>query len=176
MARSEQTHFGDRECRFGDKQGLVDDVFHSVARRYDLMNDLMSGGLHRPGRTRWSPPSTRRKPKSRSRCSIWPAAPATSLPRGGGRRTRHSASPSATSMPRCSVSAANFRSQRGYDGAVTFEQGNAEELSYPIAVGSHQPFGSATARIDARPLRPRHGDRTCCARDRTALRHCPARR
>jgi demethylmenaquinone methyltransferase/2-methoxy-6-polyprenyl-1,4-benzoquinol methylase len=30
-----------------DKQGLVDDVFHSVARRYDLMNDLMSLGMHR---------------------------------------------------------------------------------------------------------------------------------
>ena len=25
----------------------MDEVFHSVARRYDLMNDLMSGGLHR---------------------------------------------------------------------------------------------------------------------------------
>ena len=30
-----------------DKQELVDDVFHKVARRYDLMNDLMSGGMHR---------------------------------------------------------------------------------------------------------------------------------
>jgi demethylmenaquinone methyltransferase/2-methoxy-6-polyprenyl-1,4-benzoquinol methylase len=29
------------------KQGLVNEVFAKVARRYDLMNDLMSGGLHR---------------------------------------------------------------------------------------------------------------------------------
>ncbi len=41
------TDFGYRRVPLEDKQGLVDDVFLSVARRYDLMNDLMSGGLHR---------------------------------------------------------------------------------------------------------------------------------
>jgi demethylmenaquinone methyltransferase/2-methoxy-6-polyprenyl-1,4-benzoquinol methylase len=46
-AARQQTPFGFRQVALGDKQELVDDVFHGVARRYDLMNDLMSGGLHR---------------------------------------------------------------------------------------------------------------------------------
>jgi demethylmenaquinone methyltransferase/2-methoxy-6-polyprenyl-1,4-benzoquinol methylase len=41
------THFGFAEVDLDEKQGLVDDVFHKVARRYDIMNDLMSGGMHR---------------------------------------------------------------------------------------------------------------------------------
>jgi demethylmenaquinone methyltransferase/2-methoxy-6-polyprenyl-1,4-benzoquinol methylase len=44
---SDSVSFGFRSVALSDKQAMVDDVFHSVAGRYDLMNDLMSGGLHR---------------------------------------------------------------------------------------------------------------------------------
>ena len=43
----ERTHFGFREVPADTKRGLVGEVFRSVAGRYDLMNDLMSLGIHR---------------------------------------------------------------------------------------------------------------------------------
>lgn len=43
----ERTHFGFREVGEGVKAALVREVFDKVADRYDLMNDLMSGGVHR---------------------------------------------------------------------------------------------------------------------------------
>ncbi len=41
------TSFGFRKVAETERQGLVNEVFSAVAERYDLMNDLMSGGLHR---------------------------------------------------------------------------------------------------------------------------------
>jgi demethylmenaquinone methyltransferase/2-methoxy-6-polyprenyl-1,4-benzoquinol methylase len=41
------THFGFREVPVGEKKKLVGEVFSSVAGKYDLMNDLMSLGVHR---------------------------------------------------------------------------------------------------------------------------------
>lgn len=44
---SKTTHFGFQTVEESDKARKVAEVFHSVAQRYDLMNDLMSAGLHR---------------------------------------------------------------------------------------------------------------------------------
>jgi demethylmenaquinone methyltransferase/2-methoxy-6-polyprenyl-1,4-benzoquinol methylase len=44
---SNTASFGYRDVPEAEKEGLVREVFSSVARRYDLMNDLMSGGVHR---------------------------------------------------------------------------------------------------------------------------------
>jgi demethylmenaquinone methyltransferase/2-methoxy-6-polyprenyl-1,4-benzoquinol methylase len=59
------THFGFENVPLGEKQGLVDEVFHKVAGRYDLMNDLMSAGLHRL----WKEAMVAQLPLPRSRAS-----------------------------------------------------------------------------------------------------------
>jgi len=62
----ETTHFGERTVALEDKQGLVNAVFHGVADRYDLMNDLMSLGIHRLWKdamvARLAPPRTGSRP------------------------------------------------------------------------------------------------------------------
>jgi ubiquinone/menaquinone biosynthesis methyltransferase len=44
---SNQTHFGFKQVDREEKAGLVKEIFSGVAKKYDLMNDLMSGGIHR---------------------------------------------------------------------------------------------------------------------------------
>jgi demethylmenaquinone methyltransferase/2-methoxy-6-polyprenyl-1,4-benzoquinol methylase len=129
-APGDHTHFGYESIPLSEKQGRVDDVFHSVARRYDLMNDLMSGGLHRLWKdalvTAVNPPKGTR--------------PFKLLDLAGGTgdvafRVVGSGGPN-TRVTVCDINAemlavgAERADERGLDAAVTFEQGNAEELPY----------------------------------------------
>ena len=45
--REKTTHFGERDVPEAEKAGLVQDVFSNVASKYDVMNDVMSVGVHR---------------------------------------------------------------------------------------------------------------------------------
>ncbi len=45
--QSDTTHFGYEQVKTEEKASRVADVFHSVAAKYDIMNDIMSGGIHR---------------------------------------------------------------------------------------------------------------------------------
>ena len=72
---ADRTHFGFRDVARADKAGLVREVFTSVAGRYDLMNDLMSGGVHRL----WKDAALDWLARGRiSICWMSPAAPAIS--------------------------------------------------------------------------------------------------
>jgi len=46
--KSETTHFGFQNVKESEKAGMVKGVFNSVADQYDLMNDVMTAGIHRP--------------------------------------------------------------------------------------------------------------------------------
>jgi len=60
MENQQTAPFGFKQVSEGEKQGMVNEVFSAVASRYDQMNDLMSGGLHRLWKddfiTRLNPP------------------------------------------------------------------------------------------------------------------------
>jgi demethylmenaquinone methyltransferase/2-methoxy-6-polyprenyl-1,4-benzoquinol methylase len=170
MARpDETTHFGFRDVPLGDKQTLVNDVFHSVARRYDLMNDLMSGGLHRVWKsamvTALNPPRT--------------AAPFALVDVAGGTgdiafRAAAAAGTGFTATV-CDINGdmlAVGRERaisRHLDHQVTFVEGNAEQLAfadnsfdaYTIAFGIRNVPQIEAALTEAyRVLRP--GSRFLC--------------
>jgi demethylmenaquinone methyltransferase/2-methoxy-6-polyprenyl-1,4-benzoquinol methylase len=47
MADDKKTHFGYKQVNTEEKESMVASVFDSVAAKYDIMNDLMSAGIHR---------------------------------------------------------------------------------------------------------------------------------
>jgi demethylmenaquinone methyltransferase / 2-methoxy-6-polyprenyl-1,4-benzoquinol methylase len=127
----DDTHFGYETVPLDDKQERVDDVFRSVARRYDLMNDLMSGGLHRAWKdalvTAVNPPRNERE------FSVLDLAGGTGdvafrIAQAGGVGMQVvvcDINPDMLNVGR------ERAAEQGLDGIVSFEQGNAEQLVYP---------------------------------------------
>jgi demethylmenaquinone methyltransferase/2-methoxy-6-polyprenyl-1,4-benzoquinol methylase len=125
------THFGFRDVPLGEKQGLVNDVFHSVASRYDLMNDLMSGGLHRAWKNIMV--GTLNPPKSERPYALLDVA-------GGTGDIAFRAAKASGPGFRATVCDINGdmlavgrdrAAKRHLDDRVTFVEGNAEQLAFP---------------------------------------------
>src|ERR1700686_1196752 len=128
---TETTHFGFRDVPLGDKQTLVNDVFHSVARRYDLMNDLMSAALHGVGKEAMIPALN--PPRGDTRFALLDVA-------GGTGDIAFRAAKAAGSGFRATVCDINSEmlavgreraAARHLDDRVSFVEGNAEELAFP---------------------------------------------
>ena len=126
---AESAHFGSRQVPLADKQALVDDVFHSVAQRYDLMNDLMSFGLHRAWKdalvTAVNPPKGR--PFALLDIAGGTGDVALRVIEAGGKDTRATVcdiNPDMLSVGRGRAAA------RSHADAVTFTEANAEALPF----------------------------------------------
>src|SRR5882672_7357361 len=131
MTEPRETHFGAKTVNLDAKQGLVDDVFRSVARRYDLMNDLMSGGLHRAWKdalvTAVNPPKGERPFR------LVDVAGGTGdisfrVIAAGGHGTRATVCDINPEM--LAVGRERAR-EAGLDDALSFVEGNAEALPFP---------------------------------------------
>jgi demethylmenaquinone methyltransferase/2-methoxy-6-polyprenyl-1,4-benzoquinol methylase len=126
----ENSDFGFRKVPLATKQGLVDDVFASVARRYDLMNDLMSGGLHRAWKdvlvTAVNPPKSDR-PFALLDVAGGTGDIAMRVVAAGGAGTRAVVVDINRSMLEVGRERAR---ERAIDDSVRFAEGNAEALPF----------------------------------------------
>jgi len=127
----ETTHFGFRDVPLDEKQTLVNDVFHSVARRYDLMNDLMSAGLHRAWKDIMV--TTLNPPKNDRPYALLDVAGGT----GDVAFRAAQASGAGFRATVCDINAdmlavgRDRAAKRHLDDRVSFVEGNAEALAFP---------------------------------------------
>jgi demethylmenaquinone methyltransferase/2-methoxy-6-polyprenyl-1,4-benzoquinol methylase len=175
-AARDHTHFGRLTVPLDEKQGLVNDVFHKVAGRYDVMNDLMSFGLHRAWKdalvAKVRPPRTR---------------PFAHVDVAGGTgdvaiRVAEAGRP-LTSATLVDVNAEMLRvaeeraAKRSFSSRLTFVEGNAEALpladarfdAYTIAFGIRNVPRIETALSEAYRVLKRGGRFLCLEFSRVDL-------
>jgi demethylmenaquinone methyltransferase / 2-methoxy-6-polyprenyl-1,4-benzoquinol methylase len=143
-AVADSAHFGSRKVPLARKQALVDDVFHSVAHRYDLMNDLMSLGLHRAWKdalvTAVNPPKGR--PFALLDIAGGTGDVALRAIAAGGERVRATVCDINTDMLAVGRERA---AARGLGAAVAFTEANAEALPF-----ADRSFDAATIAFGIR--------------------------
>ena len=141
---TETVQFGSKRVPLAAKQALVNDAFHSVARRYDLMNDLMSLGLHRAWKDALV---TAVNPPKAAPFSVLDIAGGTGdiafrLIEAGGAQTR---------VTVCDINAEMLEVGReraamlGGNAALIFAEGNAEALPF-----ADRSFDAATIAFGIR--------------------------
>ena len=123
-----KTHFGFREVPESEKDGLVASVFHSVANKYDLMNDLMSLGVHR-----WWKQYTVEASGVRARMRVLDVAGGTGdLAAKFALRVGWRGQVVLADINNSMLGIGRRRlADEGYAGNVTFVQANAENLPFP---------------------------------------------
>jgi demethylmenaquinone methyltransferase / 2-methoxy-6-polyprenyl-1,4-benzoquinol methylase len=130
-AAGDTASFGFKEVAPEARQSLVNDVFSAVAGRYDLMNDLMSGGLHRLWKddlVAWLAP-----PKTARRFDLIDVAGGTG---DVARRFLEAGGPGCAAVL-CDISPAMVEVgrkrliQAGLGGRIALAIGNAEALPFP---------------------------------------------
>jgi demethylmenaquinone methyltransferase/2-methoxy-6-polyprenyl-1,4-benzoquinol methylase len=163
----EKTHFGFQSVPLDEKQGRVNEVFHSVASRYDLMNDLMSAGLHRVWKsalvTALRPP--RDRPFRHLDVAGGTGDVAFRILEAGGPQTHVTVLDINGEM----LKVGRERAGHHYEGRIDFVEANAEELplepksfdAYTIAFGIRNvPRIDAALQEAHRVLKP--GGRFLC--------------
>lgn len=125
------TDFGFRRVGVVHKQAMVDEIFNRVAPRYDLMNDLMSGGLHRLWKEALA--TAVKAPRGERPFSVLDVAGGT-----GDVAFRIAATAgTGTTVTVCDINEEMLEvgreraARRRLDGRVNFVTGNAESLPFP---------------------------------------------
>ena len=128
-SNDDTTNFGFERVALDEKQGRVDDVFRSVAKRYDLMNDLMSAGLHRAWKAQLI--AMLRPPQGRAFRHLDVAGGTGDIAfralAAGGPGTHVTVLDINEAMLRVGAERAGDR----FDGRIDFVTGNAETLPLP---------------------------------------------
>ena len=125
------THFGFQDVALEDKQDLVNGVFQSVAQRYDLMNDLMSGGLHRVWKNAMV--TTLNPPRGDAPFALLDVAGGTGdIAFRAAEASGYGFQATVCDINPNMLSVGRERAvKRRLDGQVSFVEGNAEALPFP---------------------------------------------